>query len=95
MGSEARRRQSARNLLKALAVTDTSIEVQNLVRAMIMKRTPSERVRMASDMFESARRMALASLGPSASPEEVRAFLLKRLYPELATPQSGLFCQFR
>jgi hypothetical protein len=64
-------------------MNDTPQEVQDLVRTLMMKRAPGERIRMASDMFEAARRMALASLEPTASPEEVRAFLLQRTYPEI------------
>ena len=39
---------------------------------------------MASDMFESARCMVLASAPQDFSPEESREFLFKRTYPELS-----------
>ncbi len=66
-------------------MNDTPKEIQAMVRSLMMKRTPAERIRMGSDMFESARRMALASLDPNATQEEIRTFLFKRIYPELAT----------
>jgi len=64
-------------------MTDSPGEVLETVRTLLLERTGSERIRMASDMFDSARRMALASLPPNASAHEIAGFLRIRIYPEL------------
>ena len=52
---------------------------------MMNKRSGSERIRMASDMFESARTMVCASLPNDLSPADFRQTLLQRTYPEILT----------
>ncbi len=64
-------------------MTDTSEEVLETVRSLLLARTGSVRIRLASDMFDSARRMALASLPSNASAHEIAVFLRIRIYPEL------------
>ena len=64
-------------------MNDTSEEVLESFRSLLGARTGSERIRMASDMFDSARRMALASLPSNASAQEIANFLRLRIYPEL------------
>jgi hypothetical protein len=52
-------------------------------RAMLLARSPEERVRMADSMFSSARRLVVASLlaaDPSASPATIRQGLFLRFY---------------
>jgi hypothetical protein len=43
-------------------VTDTAPEAQAMLRELFMKRSGEERVRMACDMFQAARRLILAGL---------------------------------
>lgn len=63
-------------------LADTTPEAQAMLRELLMKRTGEERVRMACDMFQAARRLILAAL-PSdiaASPAERSVALLTRMY---------------
>ncbi len=61
-------------------MTDTSPEVMERYRAMLLSRSPSERVIMAARMFDAARTMVLASLPRNLSPDERRRQLFARLY---------------
>jgi hypothetical protein len=61
-------------------MTDTTPEMEILFRERLMARSGEERLRMASSMFDSARRMILASLPPGLSPAEQRMRLYERLY---------------
>lgn len=65
-------------------MNDTSPEVAALIARRYAAMTGAERLRMATDMFEAARTLALASLPPSATIAQRRRHLLQRLYPELA-----------
>lgn len=64
-------------------MNDTSIEVEQLQRRLLMERSPGERLRMATGMFRMARALAtagvLAQLGP-VSAERLRRELLWRFY---------------
>jgi len=63
-------------------MTDTAPEAQAMFRELLMKRSGEERVRMACDMFQAARRLTLAAL-PSdiaSNPTERRIALLVRTY---------------
>jgi len=64
-------------------MNDTSIEVEQLQRRLLMERTPGERLRMATGMFRTARALStagvLAQLGP-LSAERLRRELLWRFY---------------
>lgn len=61
-------------------MADTPPEIAEMIRARLMAKTGSERFRMGVEMFEAARRMALASL-PSDLPEpELKSQLFERLY---------------
>jgi hypothetical protein len=61
-------------------MTDTSPEIQGLVRDRLMARSGAERFRMGVEMFEAARRMILASLPPDLPENERRALLFRRIY---------------
>lgn len=54
---------------------DTSPAFRELFRREMMKRSGEERLRMASEMHDSARRIVLASL-PEGMPEEERRWAL-------------------
>jgi hypothetical protein len=61
-------------------MTDTSIEIAEIVRQKLMARSGEERFLMGVRMFEAAREMALASLPIGLSPEELKRQLFQRLY---------------
>jgi hypothetical protein len=61
-------------------MSDTPPEVRKRFREMMLARSPIERMRMGSEMLDSARAMVLASL-PAGMPEgERRAALFLRFY---------------
>jgi hypothetical protein len=64
-------------------MTDTPPEVEARYRALLLARSPAERVRMGARMFDAARAMVLASLPPGLSTAEARRYLFARLYPEV------------
>lgn len=61
-------------------VTDTSPEVDQMVREKIMARSGEERFIMGAQMFDSAREMIKASLPNDLSEPELRRLLFKRIY---------------
>lgn len=61
-------------------MTDTSPEIAAMVHARLMARSGAERFRMGVEMFEAARRMALASLPAGLDETERRRRLFERLY---------------
>lgn len=64
-------------------MSDTSQEIATKFAAMIAERSPEERLRMASDMFDAARALATAGLkaqNPGITEEELRGQLFLRFY---------------
>ena len=61
-------------------MNDTSPEVEQRVRKMIMARTGEERFLMGAAMFDAARQMILASFPPGLTKDEIRHRLFERLY---------------
>jgi hypothetical protein len=63
-------------------ITDTTPEAEALYRELLMNRSGEERVRMACDMFQAARRLILAALPVeiASNPAERRIALLLRTY---------------
>ena len=61
-------------------MTDTSPEMGERYRSMLLARSPSERVIMAAQMFDAARAIVLASFPPNLSPDERRRRIFARLY---------------
>jgi hypothetical protein len=61
-------------------VTDTSPEIERMVRNKIMARSGEERFIMGAEMFDSAREMVKASLPKNLSETERRRLLFKRIY---------------
>ena len=59
---------------------DTSPEVMERYRVMLLTRSPSERVIMAARMFDAARTLVWASLPPNLSPDERRRQFFARMY---------------
>jgi hypothetical protein len=65
-------------------VNDTSREFELMVARRYAGMPPEERVRMAAEMFDTARALALASFPAGLAPDEVRRRLCRRFYGELA-----------
>jgi hypothetical protein len=61
-------------------VSDTSPDVERIVRDKVMARSGEERLIMASQMFDSAREMIKASLPEGLSEKEQRRALFERIY---------------
>jgi hypothetical protein len=61
-------------------MTDTSPEIERMVRNKIMARSGEERFIMGAEMFDSAREMVKASLPKNLSETERRRLLFKRIY---------------
>jgi hypothetical protein len=65
-------------------MNDTPCLLDQQFRTMLLAKSGAERMRMAAGMFDSARRMMLASLPTNLPPATIRQLLLVRTYPELA-----------
>ena len=61
-------------------MNDTSPEMEQRYREMLMARSKEERFIMGCRMFESARAMVLASFPEGLSEEQKRRRLCERLY---------------
>ncbi len=60
---------------------DTPQVIQDLYRKLLMKRSGAERLKMACDMFDTARTLVKASLQAQSCPdEELRSRLFIRTY---------------
>jgi hypothetical protein len=64
-------------------MNDTSESVDRKFRDMLMQKSGAERLQMASNMFDSARRMMMASFPKGLPHHEFRQLILARTYPEL------------
>ena len=61
-------------------MNDTDPQIAELVRQRLLGRSGAERVMMASDMFETAKAMALASLPTGLTEIEIKGLLVERFY---------------
>ena len=61
-------------------MTDTTADIERMVRERLMARSPEERFRMGAEMFDAAVTMILASLPPDLPVETRRRRLFQRLY---------------
>ena len=61
-------------------MSDTSAKVERLVTERYRQMTPDERMRIASSMFETARRIVGSSLPPNLTRRERRLAFARRLY---------------
>ena len=72
---------------KSLEITpsrDTSREFELMVAERYQRMPPAERVRLAAEMFDTARQLVLASFPADLAPRDVRRLLCRRFYGELA-----------
>jgi hypothetical protein len=63
-----------------LGMNDTPLEVERLLREMMMARSGEERLLMGSAMFDAARDMVIASLPENLPALEFKRRLFERLY---------------
>jgi hypothetical protein len=63
-------------------MNDTSTDITLKLDYLMRKRSASERVRMVSDMFETARRLAIASFPVGLDEIELRERLCRRFYSD-------------
>ena len=61
-------------------MSDTSPEVQRIVRDRLLARSGAERLSMGSSMFDTARAMVLASFPEGLTELETKGRLCRRLY---------------
>lgn len=61
-------------------MSDTSPKVARLVAERYRQMTPDQRMRIASSMFETARRIVESSLPPNLTRRERRLAFARRLY---------------
>ena len=63
-------------------MNDTTPEIAERMRVLMMARSGSERVMMGASMFDAARTMVLASLPRDISDDEAKRRLFERIYGE-------------
>ena len=61
---------------------DTTPEIEEMQQKLWMRRTPQERAEFAASMFDSARRVIIASLPENLSKREFKQQLYFRTYGE-------------
>jgi hypothetical protein len=61
-------------------MNDTTPEIQQKFREMLMARSGAERLVMGASMFDAARAMVLASLPKDLPKEELEQRLFQRIY---------------
>jgi hypothetical protein len=59
---------------------DTSLEVEQKFREILLARSGAERMLMGASMYETARAFVLASLPHDLSPDELKRKLFERFY---------------
>lgn len=62
---------------------DTSPEMEERYRAMLLARSPEERFLMAIRSFDAARALVLASLPRGLTADELRRQLFARIYADM------------
>jgi hypothetical protein len=76
-------------------MNDTSPEFARIVADRHRAMTPEERLRIASDMFETARTLVESSLPPGLSRYERRLALIRRVYgAELPAAAQEAFARY-
>jgi len=69
---------------------DTPEHIERRFRELMMARSPIDRLKMACDMFTTAKTLALAGIAQEAkdaTPSEVRKLLFLRMYGQDFSPQ--------
>ncbi|HSR66735.1 MAG TPA: hypothetical protein VLU25_02245 [Acidobacteriota bacterium] len=68
-------------------MNDTSPEMRRQFHEVLMTRTPQQRVAMAAEMFDTARRIVLSSLPSEWSEADKKVALVKRFYGRDLDPE--------
>ena len=71
-------------------MSDTSPEIANIYRSMFDKLSPGERMHMAGEMFDVARRLARTGIlleQPDATEVEIQKRIFLRFYEHDVTPE--------
>ena len=69
---------------------DTPEHIERRFREMMMARSPVDRLKMACDMFTTAKTLVLAGIAQDAkdaTPDEVRKLLFLRMYGQDFSPE--------
>jgi hypothetical protein len=61
---------------------DTTREIKEVHRQMLMSRTEEERFLMCSDMFEGGREIILSTMPPGLSEQDQKRYIYERTYGE-------------
>lgn len=61
-------------------MNDTSPEIEQKFREMLMAKSGAERMVMGASMYDAARTIVRASLPENLTPDELRIRLFKRIY---------------
>ena len=61
-------------------MNDTEPDIQHKLRELTLKLSGAERVKMASDMFDAAQTLVIASFAPGLSIMELKLQLCERFY---------------
>ncbi len=75
-------------------MNDTSPEIQERVKKMMMARSGEERFIMGALMFNAAREMVLASFPQGLSQDEIKERLYERFYGEPLKVALARLCPF-
>ena len=67
------------------AVNDTTPEINAMIFAAMMRKTPEERLLMGFNMMATARELVWSGIGPEETGEERRRLFYKRFYGVEAT----------
>jgi hypothetical protein len=70
-------------------VTDTTLDVEELTRKRYREMTPEARIRIASDLFDTARTIVDSSL-PTGLPRRERRLALARRFYGAELPEAAL-----
>ena len=71
-------------------MSDTSHDIEERLIRMMIAKSPAERLRMASSMFETGKRLIVAGLlkeNPSLNNAQIRARTFLRLYSDIFTSE--------
>lgn len=71
-------------------MNDTDPDIEKVIIQMISRRTPAERLRMASSMFETGKRLVIAGLlqeNPSFTKAQIRGRTFTKLYGDCFSPE--------
>ncbi len=63
-------------------MNDTTPEIEEKMREMMMARSGAERLMMIASMSDAARAIVVASLPKDLSPDELKRRLVERIYGE-------------